>query len=539
MSTARTRHLSAATGAILVLALGLRLLALGYGLDLGDANGTVTNVQVDEREMIYQELDLLGGDWHPGKFLWRGTAPFYIAGAANAAVVGVRALWTGEGWSATLAALDENPSLVFYVHRLLVALCGVWTVAVVMRICRRELGRPHAVVAGLVLAVAPLHVHLSDMGLVDVPWVFFATLVLDRALRAARDPSRANFVLGGVFVGLAAATKYPGGLVGATLILAAWSAARTHGARVVWGRFGGTVLATALTFLAFSPRFVVNPYEYFDAIRAQAEVLDVVEGGPSYVSVLGAHMRYALGVGMGEPVLIAILLGLVAALKPGVVTSDARRVVLFALVFVPTALVAKSPAPRFAVGLAVGMTPIAAIGLMSLVRSRSRGLWIAATLVLVAPGLVRSVAYGLVLLQPDTRPEILAELRRREYAQADVLGIGHRGLPQPFRGKRAFKSLPSELRNGRMTVADVLAHPPRVILRDLGSEEPEEFVWEPFAELVEREYVEVFRVDGHRSPRLGRVEQGYYLLPRTYVPFATPWTTTRPGPGFILYERRP
>ena len=134
---------------------------------------------------------------------------------------------------------------------------------------------------------------------------------------------------------------------------------------------------------------------------------------------------------------------------------------------------------------------------------------------------------------------MLAELDERSLGPEDIIAVGHRGLPElPMRMPRRFVSLLREMRHGRMTGADVIADPPDYLLRDLCSGEPEELVWDPFRALVEAEYDEVFRADGRIERLEGRFPSAYYLLPRTFVPFAAPWKTTRPGPGLVLYRRR-
>lgn len=533
---------------ILVVALGLRLLSVGYGLDLEDRDRAVHNVHLDERAMVLEEVGLLQGDWHPGDFLMRGTGPFYVAGAVNAATLGLVSTLSGTGWESTVARQAANPSLVFYVHRLLAVLAGTLTVLVVLRTCRRELGADTGTAAGLLLASAYMHVQISHYGLVDVPWVLFAMLAVDRALCVARAPRRRDYLLAGLWIGLAGAMKYPGALSGATLLAAHWSAVRgarrdgSAGPPLRW--FGATVGLSVLTFLALSPRLFVAPMDYVEAMRTQARILDIVERSSAYGSVLWRHLENSLWVGLGEPVAVLAAVGLVVGLARG---GAARRLALFALLFVPTALVAKDPAPRFATGLLVAAVPLAAIGFDALASRASVRLREVLLVLVLLPSLTRTLATDVVLREPDTRPEMLAVIDALEVGVEDVVAIGHRGLPKATGRPEPFTSLLRELRDevrdGPASLADVVAKvhaaPPPFVLRDLSSGVPDAVLWEPFRELVEREYEEVFRVDGRRVPLPEPRPQGTYLVPRNYVPFRAPWAARRPGPALVLYRRRP
>lgn len=524
--------------AVLALALGLRVASISYGLDFGDPRGAIFNANLDERGMILEELELLNGDWRPGLFVMRGTAPFYVDGLADAAVTGALSLTHGEPWSRTVARLRENPSPLFLVHRLLTTLASVLTVWVLMRLVGREVGPRAGLLTGLFAACAYLPVHLSHLGVIDPGWVLFACLALDRLLAFLRARRPRDLLLAGVWIGVSGSWKYPGGLLGTQLVLAWWLARRSTGREAPRRPSGalllGTLAACLGTFLAINHHILVWPQEFLDAVRLQAETLHMESEGAIHWRALLAHLRTSVFLGVGEPVAVLGALGFLIALCRG---DSWRLLALLSLLVVPTAMIAATPSPRFALGLATVSLPFAALALevgTSRLRRPARVLLTGACLL---PSLARSASFDVILTRPDTRTEMLQVVTRLQVPREDVIAIGHRGLPDPFGTPPPFVDLLADLRRGRRTVADVLAEPPPYLLRDLYPGRPDDLVWEPFRELVETRYEVLLHIDG-RDPRGAPVRPaGYYISPRIFVPFAAPWLRSRPGPGLVLYRR--
>ncbi len=104
---------------------------------------------------------------------------------------------------------------MYLIGRTLTVGMGVGTVWATYAVGARLWGNRAGLVAGLLLAVTPLHVQHSHFLTVDVPATFWVMLSLLWSVRLATDdpkPLRAA-LLAGVFAGLAAATKYNMALV--------------------------------------------------------------------------------------------------------------------------------------------------------------------------------------------------------------------------------------------------------------------------------------------------------------------------------------
>ena len=157
------------------------------------------------------------------------------------------------------SSLDAAPPSSFYlVGRGVTAVFGVATVLLVFRIGLRWGGR-HALFAAALLAVMPLHARYSHYVLTDTPLTFFVTLTLLLSLVAHERSTTRAFLWAGAAAGLAAATKYNGGLALVMPLLACWMTPRAHLSRLTW-----TLVATAAALAAF---LLTAPYTILDLPR--------------------------------------------------------------------------------------------------------------------------------------------------------------------------------------------------------------------------------------------------------------------------------
>src|SRR5690606_27496254 len=97
--------------------------------------------------------------------------------------------------------------------RLMVALFGAATVAVVCRIGKICGGNMTAIASGLLLAVSPLHVYYSKICVNDVVMVFFVALTLFLTVSRTDSFPKFSLLVIGLMAGLAAGAKYNGLLV--------------------------------------------------------------------------------------------------------------------------------------------------------------------------------------------------------------------------------------------------------------------------------------------------------------------------------------
>ncbi|MEM7051588.1 MAG: glycosyltransferase family 39 protein [Acidobacteriota bacterium] len=185
---------------------------------------------------------------------------------------GAFALWLSEllpGLAAGLAdhlyGVREPLARSWLTLRAVVALSSALTVPPVWFLARRLAGPLAAAVAALLTIASPLLNQQSHLIICDVPSAFFATWCLALVGRLAEREGWRDYLLAGVASGLAAASKYPAGVV-AVAIVAVWLFHRLRSRDWRWGLFGAGA-ASLGAFLLVMPAIFVYPQAAFAGKR--------------------------------------------------------------------------------------------------------------------------------------------------------------------------------------------------------------------------------------------------------------------------------
>jgi hypothetical protein len=382
-----------------VTGLALRAWSVSYGLpDL---------YHPDEPRIVERAVRFHQGDLNPRFFNWPSLYMYLVAGAYGL-VFGA----SPDGVAGTFA---RDPAPFYLVGRLLTALFGTATLAVLYFIGRIAYGRAVASVAASLLAVDLLHVRDSHWVTTDVPLTFLVALATFHALRYWRGGRSADAWAAGLVAGLATSMKYPGGLAFLGVLVA--HAARQAG-RPGWRRAVGrdTVVAAGLAgagFVLGTPFALLTPTAFVRGVVDELRQVHTVQFGneadaPGYLF----HLAYSLPEAMGWPVYLLALAGLAWS----VVARGAREAVLlaFAVPYLLLILTWSSRFERYVIPLLPCLTLLAAVALVRgvgwlaergrLASTPWRGIVLAgAAALLVAPALGRVVAYHRLLARPDTR----------------------------------------------------------------------------------------------------------------------------------------
>jgi hypothetical protein len=224
-----------AVGVLMAGALALRLWGVKQGLPYA--------YNADENaHFVPKAIQLFGHGWNPHYFV-NPPAYTYVLHL-------VFALWYGgrEGVSSTFA-IDQGQ--VFIIARVVSAIAGTLAIWALYLAGSRFFDRRIGLLSAALLAVAFLPVFYSHLALNDVPTLAPICLSLWGTAGVLRDGRRHYYMLAGVGLGLACATKYTGGIVLLPLL----------GAVALRRDAKGLVLAGVLSVLAF---FVANPYAFID-----------------------------------------------------------------------------------------------------------------------------------------------------------------------------------------------------------------------------------------------------------------------------------
>jgi hypothetical protein len=407
--------------AICVLATGLRVIALQYGLP------AVYNP--DEVAIMTRALSFGRGTLNPHNFLYP-TFYFYVLFAW----VGVYLAFAWiTGRAGSLGAIQRlmftDPTGIYTAGRTLGVAAGVGTVLLLYRFGARLLDRRTALAAALFLAIAPLHVRDSHYVKHDVPAtlaIVAAYLAISRIWPASRSsaPASRDSIIAGAACGVAFSTHYYCVFLAIPLAFAIVQQWRARGLAPCIRQLAIAALSSAAVFFALSPFLLVEPGTAIRDITANREI--VIDRAVSAGAFAPArrYLEMLWGDAVGRPVALLGLAGAAGML----VVAPARAVLLLAfpvpfLIFISNT----APASRYLNPVLPFVALFAAWTLASLAsrfKLRPAGFW-AAVVLAAAPGLVAAINGERFLRRDDTRT--LAE----RYIEANVPS-GATILTQPY-----------------------------------------------------------------------------------------------------------
>ena len=234
-----------------------------------------------------------------------------------------------------VASWHSQPEPFFLLSRLQSATLGTLTVLLIYRMGLRVFDRETALVSAFLPALAFLHARDSHFGTADVAMTFLVLLSLHFLIRAYMEPVRSYYVMAGALGGLATATKYNAVLLFVPLAVSViLHVLASRGARVKATFDQRSVLFAVPFVVAY---IVAAPYTFFAFDRFVDDIGRIQQGlwtGIGFAD-LGYgwtyHLTMSLRYGVGIPLLVASLVGLVVA-----VGQDAKRTLLlcaFPIVF--------------------------------------------------------------------------------------------------------------------------------------------------------------------------------------------------------------
>jgi 4-amino-4-deoxy-L-arabinose transferase-like glycosyltransferase len=242
---------------VLAVALALRLWGIGQGLPY------VYNVD-EYGHFVPEAVAMFGHGLNPHYFI-NPPALTYLLHA-------VFAVWFGIGSGSHTSIAREfalHPDRFFLVARVTVALLGTLSVWLLYLVGARLFNRAVGLLASAVLAVAFLPVFYGHLALNDVPTLAPLTLSLLGSAGVLRRGRPLDYLLAGIGLGLASATKYTAGVMILPLLAAAV-------ARYREGRPGGrrdVALGAGIALLAALGAYLIaNPYSLLDFHLFRAEL---------------------------------------------------------------------------------------------------------------------------------------------------------------------------------------------------------------------------------------------------------------------------
>ncbi len=427
---------------ILILAAVLRVWGMDYGLPHLTA-------RPDEERIVGRAIHILAtGDFHPGDLVYLGLLK-YLNTLALALYVGLGKLQGNYEKVADFLfeAAVLQPGIQFRICRTVSVAAGVATVAATYLLGRDAYQeRMVGFIASGVAATSMIHVRDSRFATVDATMTLFVTLSLLFAVRVTHRYRNVDFVLAGLFAGLATATKYNAGLVILGVCFACLPAltgrSRPGGTpprMTVLARLVGSGAVMALAFAVSTPYTIVYLSEVFDKFGEIRAMLYDGDGSPA----IWVHLQTTFPEGCGWPFFLAAVGGVVRA----VWQRRPADIVLLAF-FIPsfaTAAGVRWIFPRYVIPYIPLLAVLAAELTFFLCRSR-KALAVAAGFLLAGPGLSKSTEFDRVAARKDTRVLASEWVAEHITPQTEILlcrGYGAPSINSDRRRPPAF--LPREI----------------------------------------------------------------------------------------------
>jgi len=457
-------------GLAMVLAVGaiLRFWALGSGIPFA--------VGPDEPEIMTRVVRMMQtGDFNPHVF---GDPALYVY--VQLAVACVRfVLGVGAGAFGSLASVSDAN---FYLWgRAVTALLGTATVYLVYLTGMRW-GARHALLAAGLMAVIPDHVRESHYVLTDVPMAFLTTLSFLLTLRALEKQTLGGFAWAGAAAGLAAATKYCGGLMLVAPVLAALLTPNPPRPRRSFAL--AAVGAAVGCFLVAAPYTVLDLPGFLNGV-AGALPSRAPNAEPGWLASLG-HVSVTLWYPGMVLLFWGFVLGVVRAiLGPGKVRFTLLVVfpgIYFLLMSARTQIFARHLMPLLpfisllaAIAIVSGVTVLRRFAIP---RPARTSLIVALTVVAVLPPAVSSIAWARAHGRPSTYTQAYEWIVGHVPSDAGVVvESGTFRLPRPYRSMNVRQLIDRDYETyvrGRITYA-VLAGEGSAAVFDAPASDPNRF----------------------------------------------------------------
>ncbi|MCW6035788.1 glycosyltransferase family 39 protein [Spirulina subsalsa FACHB-351] len=264
---------SAALILLLILALGsfLRL----YGINFGLPN----LYNFDEIIFVDRAYYMLGNqDPNPHWFGAPASTTIYLLVLTYILIFAVGMIAGQFSSPSEFKELYLTDPTIFYLSgRLVTALFGIAMIILVYGIGRKLFNSTVGLIGAAVIAFSPLCIYLSKLIRMDIQMTVFLLLSLWFCLQLLDSPKWRNYILAGLFLGLAITTKYPAIIFTFTIILAHFiTRLKTEKSHL---KLGVSALSCVLG------TFVSSPFLFLDIQRAWQDI--IYEGRSEHLGSTG------------------------------------------------------------------------------------------------------------------------------------------------------------------------------------------------------------------------------------------------------------
>lgn len=203
-------------GIFLILSLSLinNLLGIDSGLPYVNATDEPTWVNAAFKMVVNKDLN-------PHEFGHPGSTTIYLLAITYSLFfLGGTVLGKFPSIEDFILSFRSNPGPYYLSGRLISVIFSVMTVFLVILITNRIFNRRTALFSGLLLALSPLYVTYSKIIRTDIQATFFLLVSFWYCINILKENHIRDYILAGMFSGVATATKYPAILIVMVIISA-------------------------------------------------------------------------------------------------------------------------------------------------------------------------------------------------------------------------------------------------------------------------------------------------------------------------------
>ena len=295
--------------AILSVACWLRIVGLRAGLP---GPGLLSP---DENTVVPRSLEILtGGTGNPHWFLYPSLYLYLVAGSVGV-IAPFISVPTGVGLATPEAyAIDPTPYIL--TGRVISVIAGLALVVGTYLLGRQIAGRVAGLLAGGVIAVAPITVGYSHLAVTDMTMAALLSFGLWQLVVASETSTRRNLLWAAALIGLATSAKYNAGAAVIPLVAVAFGIGRRAGDdhAATWRRCLSTGGCWFGAFLVGTPYALLDPARFVSDFARQNRIvangwLGFEDAGPGWRYNLHPILSGSIGTAM----LVLGLVGLALA----------------------------------------------------------------------------------------------------------------------------------------------------------------------------------------------------------------------------------
>lgn len=299
--------------AILLLALGLRLWGISFGLpDIEHG---------DEGEVVNHAVRFGSGDFNPHRFQYGSLFQYLLFFFYGSYFLACSAACSAASVHQFAVSFVQNPTVFYLIARGLSALLGTATVALTFLMGKTLKNRGAGLAAALFLAVSFTHAVHSHYCTVDAAVTFLFAASVYASLRVFQQDGVRPYFMAGLLTGLALATKF-NGIIAAAALLAAHFMKQGSGRYLsrCWDK--RLLLACGAIFLG---HFAACPFFYINLRTALSEIFALKSYHAATGSTLLVYLKDFIKDYWGVPLGAVCLLGFLRSAA----ARSRERLVLF------------------------------------------------------------------------------------------------------------------------------------------------------------------------------------------------------------------